>query len=57
MPLLSKFRNLVGIGAIGLLVAGCVPIETYQAERTKADSLAEQLAHSQMEISQSNAEK
>ena len=57
MPLLSKFRNLIGVGAVGLLLVGCVPVETYQAERLKADQLAEQLAHSQMESQSAIAQR
>ena len=58
MPRLGQFhkiRNAVGIAAVGLMLVGCVPIETYQAERLKADQLAEQLAHSQTEINEANA--
>jgi chemotaxis protein MotB len=57
MPLLRNLpiRTLLSTGAVGLLLAGCVPVETYQAERLKADQLAEQLSHSQSEASEANA--
>jgi chemotaxis protein MotB len=59
MPLFIKIpvRNFLAISVLGLTAVGCVPIETYQAERLKADQLAEQLAHSQTEIAEANAQR
>jgi chemotaxis protein MotB len=52
---LRYITRLIGIGAIGLSVAGCVPAEQYAGMKMKADQLAEQLGHSQTEISEANA--
>ena len=50
-----SFKHLIGIGAIGLTLSGCVPAEQYAGMKMKADQLAEQLGHSQTEISEANA--
>ena len=52
---MSRLRNIIGIGAIGLSLTGCVPAEQYAGMKLKADQLAEQLGHSQSEISEANA--
>jgi chemotaxis protein MotB len=52
---IRHFTKIVGVAAVGLMLVGCVPVETYQAERLKADQLAEQLGHSQSQINEANA--
>jgi chemotaxis protein MotB len=52
---MPRLRNLFGIGVIGLSLTGCVPAEQYAAMKMKADQYAEQLGHSQTEISEANA--
>jgi chemotaxis protein MotB len=47
--------KLLGIGAIGITLTGCVPAEQYAGMKMRADQLAEQLGHSQIEISEANA--
>jgi len=49
-----RLRHLI-VGVIGLSLAGCVPAEQYAGMKMKADQLAEQLGHSQTEISEANA--
>ena len=50
-----QIKTLIGIGAIGLAVTGCVPAEQYAGMKMRADQLAEQLGHSQTEIAEANA--
>ena len=52
-----RLRHLLGIGALGfsLALTGCVPAEQYAGMKMRADQLAEQLGHSQTEISEANA--
>jgi chemotaxis protein MotB len=52
---LRHIQTLVGIGAIGLTLTGCVPAEQYAGMKMRADQLAEQLGHSQMEVNEANA--
>ncbi len=50
-----QLRNLLGIGVLGISLTGCVPAEQYAAVKMRAEQLAEQLGHSQTEISEANA--
>jgi chemotaxis protein MotB len=52
---MPRLRHLIGIGVIGLGLSGCVPAEQYAAVKMRAEQLAEQLGHSQTEISEANA--
>jgi chemotaxis protein MotB len=52
--LLGKF---IGLGILGLSLTGCVSAEQYTAVKMRAEQLAEQLGHSQTEISEANAQR
>jgi chemotaxis protein MotB len=55
LPAFNNLTKYIGISVLGLALTGCVPAEQYAGMKMKADQLAEQLGHSQTEISEANA--